>query len=136
MNALKIPGLIAGLKRRSRKLKGELAVLIIAYRSPQVQWYKKLIIVATVAYALSPLDLIPDFIPVLGYLDDLLLVPFGIWLSVKSIPRRQMDEFRAQAKGRALTDARVLGRYGAVFIIAVWLLLLLFITLAVFGKIG
>ena len=86
------------LKEKSRKLRRETYALYLAARHPEVPWYAKVIVLITVAYALSPIDLIPDFIPVLGYLDDLVLVPAGIALAVKFIPKRVMDECRASAE--------------------------------------
>lgn len=66
-------------------------------RGPRVPWYAKALFAAVAAYALSPIDLIPDFIPILGYLDDLLVVPFGIWSAVKLIPEPIMADLRAKA---------------------------------------
>jgi len=74
--------------------------LWIAARDPRTPWYAKIVAAAVAAYALSPIDLIPDFIPVLGYLDDLIIVPLGILLVVKMIPTDLMAEFRAQAANR------------------------------------
>ncbi len=76
--------------------------------------------VAVAAYALSPIDLIPDFIPLLGYLDDLVIVPLGILLAVKLVPTALMAEFRAAAS--AAERPRVLGRWGAGIVVAVWVL--------------
>jgi len=78
--------------------------LWIAARDPRTPWYAKIVAAAVAAYALSPIDLIPDFIPVLGCLDDLIIVPLGILLVVKMIPTDLMAEFRAQSRqaGRAL----------------------------------
>jgi len=84
-----------------------------------VPWYAKVAAVAVAAYALSPIDLIPDFIPVLGYLDDLVIVPLGILLAVKLVPADLMVEFRTAA---ASADAeRVLGKWGAAVIVLLWI---------------
>jgi uncharacterized membrane protein YkvA (DUF1232 family) len=89
-------------KQKARQLKTEVAALFIAVRHPAVPWYAKLLAAAVVAYALSPVDLIPDFIPVLGYLDDLILLPLGILLVRRLIPPAVLAECRE----RALREAR------------------------------
>ena len=89
-------------KQKVRGLKTEVAALLLAVRHPAVPWYAKLLAAAVVAYALSPVDLIPDFIPVLGYLDDLLLLPLGILLVRRLIPPAVLAECRE----RALREAR------------------------------
>jgi len=90
----------------------------IAARDPRVPWYAKLIAGAVAAYALSPIDLIPDFIPVLGYLDDVIIVPAGILLTVRLIPSGLMEEFRAEAARR---EGRPISRAGAAGIVIVWI---------------
>jgi uncharacterized membrane protein YkvA (DUF1232 family) len=88
-----------------------------AARDRRVPWYAKAAAGAVAAYALSPIDLIPDFVPVLGYLDDLLIVPFGILLAVKLVRADLMAEFRAAAAAR---EGRPLSRVGAVAIVMLW----------------
>lgn len=95
-----------------------MVALWIAARDPRTPLKAKLVAGAVAAYALSPIDLIPDFIPVLGYLDDLLIVPLGIMLAVRLIPAPLMEEFRAASR---LRDGRPMSRIGAVFIVAIWL---------------
>lgn len=85
-------------KNWARRIKRDIVVLYIAARDPRTPWYAKAIALAVAAYALSPIDLIPDFIPVLGYLDDLLLLPIGIFLAVRLIPDHLMAEFRKTAE--------------------------------------
>jgi len=85
------------LKARAKALKGEIHALYLAARDPRTPWYAKAIIGCVVAYALSPIDLIPDFIPVLGYLDDLLLLPLGIYLALKLIPEEVLTDARRRA---------------------------------------
>lgn len=80
------------------RLKKEVIALWFAYRHPDTPWYAKLWAALVVAYAFSPIDLIPDFIPVIGFLDDLLLVPAGIWVALKLIPPHVLDHGRQQAK--------------------------------------
>jgi uncharacterized membrane protein YkvA (DUF1232 family) len=108
-------------RQRARRLKAETYALYLAYRDPRTPWYARLLAVAVVAYAVSPIDLIPDFIPVLGYLDDLLLVPLGIALVLKLIPAPVMAECRARAR-EAEAHGRLDGRGAAAAIIALWLL--------------
>ena len=84
-------------RKRARQLKTQTYALYLAYRDPQVPWYAKLLAACVVAYALSPIDLIPDFIPVLGYLDDLVLVPLGIVLAIRLIPPDVYAECRLRA---------------------------------------
>ena len=91
-------GKLDALKERTRRLMQELTALGIACRDPRTPWYARLLAVGVIAYALSPIDLIPDFIPVLGYLDDLLLVPLGIALALKMIPAEVMAEARIKVK--------------------------------------
>lgn len=83
-------------------------------------WYAKVAALATAAYALSPIDLIPDFIPVIGYLDDLLIVPLGIWLVIKLIPAPLMADLRDEA-ARRLSVKPPISIAGAVFIVFLWL---------------
>lgn len=84
-------------KTKAKALKGEVHALSLAARDPRVPWYAKVFAAFIIGYALSPIDLIPDFLPVIGYLDDLVLIPAGIILLVKMIPRDLMEEFREKA---------------------------------------
>jgi uncharacterized membrane protein YkvA (DUF1232 family) len=104
---------------RVRSLKRDVVAIALAVRDPRVPWYAKAIGVCVVAYALSPIDLIPDFVPVLGLLDDLVLVPLGLLLVVRLIPADILAEHRAAAAG--LAD-RPVSRAGAAAVIAIWLL--------------
>jgi uncharacterized membrane protein YkvA (DUF1232 family) len=106
-------------KQWARTIKRDVIALWLAGRDPRVPWYAKLVAASVAAYALSPIDLIPDFIPVLGYLDDLLIVPLGILLAVKLVPPHMMVEFRAEA---ALIAEKPMSRRGAVAIVALWIL--------------
>ena len=90
--------------------------LWIAARDPRVPWYAKAVAGAVAAYALSPVDLVPDFIPVLGYLDDLIIVPLGILLAVKLVPPELMAEFRAEAAQRT----KPVSIPGLLFIVVTW----------------
>ena len=86
-------------KHKAHELRIQTFALYYAYRDPRVPWYAKGWIALVVAYAFSPIDLIPDFIPVLGYLDDLVLLPLGVYLALKMIPEQVMQEGRAKAQG-------------------------------------
>jgi uncharacterized membrane protein YkvA (DUF1232 family) len=107
-----------GIKVWARMLKREVHAIYLAAQSPRVPWYTKYLALAVAGYALSPIDLIPDFIPVLGYVDDLIIVPLGIWLVLSLIPEDVMTACRARA------DEAVAGPHGriaAIVIIAIWI---------------
>ena len=112
----------AAWTERARRLKTEVYALYLAYRDPRVPWYARAFAACVVAYGFSPIDLIPDFIPVLGYLDDLLLVPLGIWLALKMIPPQVMAECRQKAQ-EVMREGKPVNRAAAAAIVAVWLLL-------------
>jgi uncharacterized membrane protein YkvA (DUF1232 family) len=103
----------------ARRIKRDVLALWIAARDSRTPVVAKLAAGAVAAYALSPIDLIPDFVPVLGYLDDLVIVPLGIMLAVKLVPAPLMAEFRAAAAER---KSRPVSRVGLAVIIAIWLL--------------
>lgn len=105
-------------KRWARKIKRDVVALWIAARDPRVPWYAKAVAGAVAAYALSPIDLVPDFIPIIGYLDDLLIVPVGIMLAVKLVPSDLMQEFRDEAMRRE----KPVSKAGLAFMIALWVL--------------
>jgi uncharacterized membrane protein YkvA (DUF1232 family) len=107
----------AWLKDWARAIKRDVVALYIAGRDPRVPWYVKAVAVAIAAYALSPIDLIPDFIPVLGYLDEVILLPIAIALMVRMIPDPLMTEFREEAQRRSEHPA---SRAAAAVIIALW----------------
>ncbi len=112
-------GLLERAKDWARALKRDVLSLWIAARDPRTPWSAKTVAGAVAAYALSPIDLIPDFIPVLGYLDDLVIVPLGIALAVRLVPPVLMAEYRQKA---ALRDSRPRSLAGAAAIAALWLL--------------
>src|SRR5882672_11331900 len=114
---------IAELKQRARRLKTEVVALALAARHPDTPWYAKLFLVAIVAYALSPIDLIPDFIPVLGLVDEIVLLPIAIVLAVKMVPAGVMAECRARASQHVQT-ASWMGRIGAALVVLIWLALI------------
>ena len=107
------------LRQRARELNREIAALLLAARHPRTPWYAKLLMLLIVAYAVSPIDLIPDFIPVIGLLDDVLLLPLGIALVLRLIPKAVIAECRAQARMNEAERSR-LGRYGAIGVALLW----------------
>lgn len=114
-------GMLEAAKCWARLLKCDVVALYLAARSPLTPWIARVAAACVAAYALSPIDLIPDFVPVLGYLDDLLIVPLGIWLVIRMIPAELMTRFRAEA---AEITARPRSMAGLAFIMAVWLAVL------------
>lgn len=110
------------LKDRVRELKLETHALYLAARHPQTPWYAKLFVAGVVAYALSPIDLIPDFVPVLGYLDDLILVPIGIVVAVKLVPPQVLAECRARASEASAGGERMSWTAAAV-VVGIWVIL-------------
>jgi uncharacterized membrane protein YkvA (DUF1232 family) len=111
--------ILSRIKTWARTLRRDAHAVLLASRDPRVPWYAKALAIAVAGYALSPIDLIPDFIPVLGYLDDLIIVPLGIWLVIALIPEDVMSEYRAIASAAA---ERPVSKAGAIVIIAVWIL--------------
>jgi uncharacterized membrane protein YkvA (DUF1232 family) len=122
---------IASLKERARQLKSEVYALYLAARHTDTPWYAKLYLVAIVAYALSPIDLIPDFIPVIGFLDEIILLPFAIVLAVKLVPAPVMSECRLRAS-QERPNGSWWGRVGAVFIGLIWLALIVLAYRAIY----
>lgn len=122
-------------KQRARNLKIELYALYLAYRDPRVPWYARVFAACVVGYAFSPIDLIPDPIPVLGYFDDLILVPLGIILALHMIPTELMMDCRERA--RATTQAgQPTNWVAAGIIIFVWVLLAALAVLLVWRAVG
>ena len=109
-------------KQQVRKLKKETYAIYLACKDSRVPWYARALAAVVVAYALSPIDLIPDIIPVIGYLDDLILVPLGIALVLKMIPPPVLAECREKAE-TAMSQTTPTSWIAAVVIVAIWLLL-------------
>lgn len=107
------------LKSHAHVLKREAYAVYLAARDPRTPWYAKALIFFVVAHTFSPIDLIPDFIPILGYLDDLLITPGGLWLAIKLIPPEALEEARRQAAVNGV--ARSVGYIGAAFTLLIWL---------------
>src|SRR5215213_3680051 len=107
--------LLQRLKQRLQALKTEVYALYLAYRDPRTPWYGKVFAALVVTYAFSPIDLIPDFVPILGYLDDLLLVPLGVVIAVRLIPAEVMADSRSRAE-EVLRNGKPVSRVGALII--------------------
>jgi len=115
-----VTALTARLADWARSIRRDVRAVYLASRDPRTPWYAKALAVGVAAYALSPIDLIPDFIPILGQLDELIILPLGIWLVVRMIPAEVIAEHRGSAvREQAIPSSMA----GAAVIVAVWLLL-------------
>ncbi|MGE5380306.1 MAG: YkvA family protein [Methylocystaceae bacterium] len=112
-------------RERVKEIKLQLVIVYQAVQDKRLPWYVRVIPWLVLAYALSPIDLIPDFIPVLGYLDDLLLLPLGIILALKFIPETYKAEYRAQAVSASLPPLKA----GIIIVAAVWLIIIVVLIL-------
>jgi uncharacterized membrane protein YkvA (DUF1232 family) len=106
------------IRQWARAIRRDVHALYLAGRDRRTPWYAKAFVLVIAAYALSPIDLIPDFIPVLGYLDELILLPLAIWLAVRMVPAEVMAEHRATALA---AQERPVSRAAAAVIVALWL---------------
>jgi uncharacterized membrane protein YkvA (DUF1232 family) len=113
---------LAELKQRAQHLKAETFALFLAARDPRTPWYAKLLAAGIVAYVFSPIDLIPDFVPILGYLDDLILIPLGIALAIKLVPHQVLSECRARAQ-ETIQNGKPVSRIAGAVIVLIWLAL-------------
>ncbi len=111
------------LKSRARALRNEAFAVYLAAKDPRTPWYAKALVFFVVAHTFSPIDLIPDFIPVLGYLDDLIITPGGLWLAVRLIPPEVLEDARATVATQGV-DGRV-GYMGMAIIILMWIVILI-----------
>jgi len=112
--------LLENWKQKAKLIKKELYALYLACKDPRVPWYARVIAITVVGYAFSPIDLIPDFIPVLGYLDDLILIPLGIALVIKMVPADVLNECREKA-GRELAKSKPKNWVAASVIVLIWI---------------
>ena len=109
----------ASLKEKARLLEKELYTLYLAFKHPETPWYAKMIILLITSYAFSPLDLIPDFIPILGQIDDTLIIPMGISFALKLIPKNVLDECSDRVKAMQITGkSRCIG---ILIVLLMWL---------------
>ncbi len=118
------------LKEWARHLKKETYALYFAYRDPRVPWYAKLLVAFVVAHTFSPIDLIPDFIPVLGYLDDLIITPLGLAIALRLIPAEVMADARIEAES-SLVEGKIVSRAGLLIVVSIWLIGFLIVILIV-----
>lgn len=115
-----MPSLLDEWKARARQLKTEVYALYLAYKDPRTPWYARVFAAIVVGYAFSPIDLIPDPIPVLGYLDDLVLIPLGVFLALKMIPSEVMSDNRRKAS-EVIALGKPVNKYAAAVIIIIWI---------------
>ncbi len=123
--------MLANLKTKAKELKRHTLTVYCVARDSRTPWFVRLLALLVAAYALSPIDLIPDFIPVLGYLDDLILIPLGLALVVRLTPKEILDSAKQQAQ--SLSEKPV-GYGAAIFIVVVWLLVLVVVAKYFFRK--
>ena len=114
---------VMNIKERVQRLKSDIPAVFIALNDKETPWYAKLFAAITVGYALSPIDLIPDFIPVLGYLDDIIILPILAALTIRLIPKNIMEKSRRQSENM-WTDGKPKRWYYAIPIVFIWLLLI------------
>lgn len=115
--------LIARWKRQAKLLRVKIFTIYLAYKDPRVPWYAKAFAACIVAYAFSPIDLIPDFIPILGYLDDIVLIPLGIALALKMIPKAVIKECEEKAQA-ILSQDKPKSLVAAAIIVAIWVFII------------
>ena len=120
--------ILTALRERARHLKAETFALYLAARHMATPWYAKLMVAAIVAYALSPIDLIPDFVPILGYLDDLVLIPLGVTLAIRMIPPAVMSECRARAQ-EVIVSGKPVSRVAGAVIVLIWFTLVVLLAI-------
>lgn len=119
------------IKAWAKKLKRNIFVLYLAYKDERVPWYAKLFTACVVAYAFSPIDLIPDFIPVLGYLDDVIIIPLGIMLALKMIPNEVLSACEVKAE-EMMKNGKPKNWVAGSFIILIWSILIFWIMIKIY----
>ena len=125
--------LLNTFRQQAARLKQEIHTLYLACRDPRTPWHAKALAVLLVAYALSPIDLIPDFVPVLGYLDDLILLPLGIWLALRMIPEQVLRDCRARAQLSTDESSQRSSWLGIVIVGSTWICFVVLLTLVIRG---
>lgn len=119
------------IKAWAKKLKRNIFVLYLAYKDERVPWYAKLFTACVVAYAFSPIDLIPDFIPVLGYLDDVIIIPLGIMFALKMIPNEVLSACEVKAE-EMMKNGKPKNWVAGSFIILIWSILIFWIMIKIY----
>ena len=127
----RIEKLFYNLKLKAKKIKREVGALYLAYKRPDVPLYAKLVSILVVGYALSPIDLIPDFIPILGLLDDLILLPIGIAFAIKLIPSNTMKECRQQSED-IFKEGKPKNWIAGGIVIFIWIILFMYALKKIF----
>jgi uncharacterized membrane protein YkvA (DUF1232 family) len=122
--AVTVTSLPQRLRQFARALKQEIYALYLAYQHPETPWYARIWAIGVVAYAISPIDLIPDFIPVLGYLDDVILLPLGIWIALRLIPAPILIECRERSREATGKPTSPAGRWAAMMIVLIWVIVI------------
>jgi uncharacterized membrane protein YkvA (DUF1232 family) len=122
---------IEKLKAAAHRLEQECYALYLAYRDPRTPWYARVFAALVVAHTFSPIDLIPDFIPVLGYLDDLIITPVGIYLALKMIPSEVMADAHKGA-AQAAQDGRIRSRAGILIVVTLWAVGFIFLVFLIY----
>ncbi|WLD93092.1 YkvA family protein [Alkalihalobacillus sp. AL-G] len=123
MSFNQIQAVLKTVKKWARKLKSELLVLYYSYKDKRVPWNAKLIAILVVGYAFSPIDLIPDFIPILGYLDDIILLPLGIALAIKLIPDHVFQEYQVKVNEKEGKE-KPRNWIAGLIVLVIWLLVI------------
>lgn len=118
--------MLGNIKAKAKQLKKQIVIVYLAYMHKDVKWYKKTFLLLILLYAVSPIDLIPDFIPVLGYLDDIILIPLGIILAIKIIPKSIWEECKANAEKGISINSKY-RKMGAVLITLIWVAVLILV---------
>lgn len=119
-------------REKARSLKRQTYAVYLAYKDPRVPWYAKALALVVVGYACSPIDLIPDFIPILGYLDDLILIPLGLNWVIRMIPSEVMAEYQEKATA-AIKKGQPRNWVAAAVIISIWVLGVLWLVSVIFN---
>lgn len=116
--------MLAKIKAKAKQIKKQIVVVYLAYMHKDVKWYTKAFLLLILIYALSPIDLIPDFIPILGYLDDIILIPLGVVIAIKMIPKDIWEECKKQAESGITIDKKY-KQIGALLIILIWFIVIM-----------
>lgn len=119
--------MIENMKSRAKELKRQIVTVYLAYMHKDVEWYKKAFLLLILIYAASPIDLIPDFIPVIGMLDDIILIPLGVIIAIKIIPQNVWEECRANSENGLSIDSKY-KKMGAVLIALIWVVVLVLLV--------
>lgn len=123
--------MLEAIKTKAKQLKKQVIIVYLAYMHKDVRWYKKAFLLLLLVYALSPIDLIPDFIPILGLLDEMILIPIGVIIAMKMIPQDIWTECKQKAD-QGVTVANKYKKIGAAFIVLIWGIVLIYLMKKIF----